>query len=145
MLDVAHMKREISRIKSSFQTSTPATTAKVTKVIHPSISASKEAIPSGSCPNQSAFAWSPASLQSSLSCIQQQMTAQQEACMSMAASVRETVCVPKPEILTFDGHPRSYLRFIRCFDANIAQKINDEGLKQNYLIQFCKNEAKEAI
>ena len=43
--------------------------------------------------------------------------------------------------VTFNGNPKNYFRFIRCFDANIVHKVNDVGLKLNHLIQFCKDEA----
>ena len=41
MLEIARMKREITAMKSSFQSSTPATAARVTQVIHPSIGTSR--------------------------------------------------------------------------------------------------------
>ena len=63
----------------------------------------------------------------------------------MASAVRESISVPKPEIISFSGDPKDYHRFMRCFEANIDKRVEDSGLKLNYLIQFCNGEAKEAI
>ena len=59
--------------------------------------------------------------------------------MSMASVVRESISVPKPEIISFSGDPKDYLRFMRCFEANIDKRVEDSGLKLNYLIQFCND------
>ena len=64
---------------------------------------------------------------------------------AMASAVREGFTMPKPEILTFSGDPAAYYKFIRCFDANIGDRVADDRLKLSYLIQFCKDEAKQAI
>ena len=63
----------------------------------------------------------------------------------MASAVRESISVPKPETISFSGDPKDYHRFMRCFEANIDKRVEDSGLKLNYLIQFCNGEAKEAI
>ena len=76
---------------------------------------------------------------------QQQLASQHEAYSSMASAVRESISVPKPEIISFSGDPKDYHRFMRCFEANIDKRVEDSGLKLNYLIQFCNGEAKEAI
>ncbi len=73
------------------------------------------------------------------------MASQQEAYASMASAVRESISMPKPEIISFSGDSKDYYRFMRCFEATIDKRVYDDGLKLNYLIQFCKGEAKEAI
>ena len=148
LLEMARLKKEISTLESTLRTSTPATgsrAATATQLTHPPAVTSEVPTSRNSYLDPTAVAWSPSPIQNSLSCLQQQMAAQQEACMSMAASVRESVSMPKPEIVSFDGNPKNYFRFIRSFDANIGHKMEDEGLKLNYLIQFCKEEARDAI
>ena len=64
---------------------------------------------------------------------------------AMASAVRASFMMPKPEILTFNGDPVMYYKFIRCFETNIQDQISDSSLRLSYLIQCCTGEAKESI
>ena len=57
----------------------------------------------------------------------------------------KTLMMPRPEILQFNGDSKNYTKFMHCFDTNIDKQLHDDGLKLNYLIQFCEGKAKEAI
>ena len=66
-----------------------------------------------------------------------------DAIKRLAETLQGGFNLPKPEILTFDGNPANYRKFVTNFDANVIN-INDT-LKLNYLIQYCLGEAKSAI
>jgi hypothetical protein len=53
--------------------------------------------------------------------------------------------LPKPELLSFSGNPIDYNKFIHNFNTNICAKVEDPYVKLNYLIQFCKGDARECI
>ncbi|CAH8527045.1 unnamed protein product [Dicrocoelium dendriticum] len=54
-------------------------------------------------------------------------------------------CLPKRELITFDGDPARYWMFMRCFEANVTRTTSDPTIRLSYLIQYCCGEAKEAI
>ncbi|CAH8485099.1 unnamed protein product [Dicrocoelium dendriticum] len=54
-------------------------------------------------------------------------------------------CLPKRELITFDGDPARYWMFMRCFEANVSRTTSDPTIRLSYLIQYCCGEAKEAI
>ena len=72
------------------------------------------------------------------------IAAQTAAYQQIASSVSESQNLPKPELLTFDGNPLDYWRFINNFDANMSL-VSDVHARLKYLIQHCKGKAKEAI
>ena len=51
----------------------------------------------------------------------------------------------KPELLTFDGKPIDYCKFIKNFETNIESRVSDDQMRFSYLIQYCKGEAKSSI
>ena len=53
--------------------------------------------------------------------------------------------LPKPELLTFDGNPMDYCKFIHNFNSNITEKVSDDYTRLNYLIQYCKGDARNSI
>ena len=65
--------------------------------------------------------------------------------VAMASAVRESFMIPKPEILTFNGDPVMYYKFIRCFETHVQDRISDSSLRLSYVIQYCTGEAKESI
>ena len=154
MLEMARLKREINTLESALQTSTPVrastrltqpTTPSSSRPTAPSAIASENLPPASASLNPTAPTWSPSPIQNSLSYLQQQMACQQEAYTSMASAVRESFSMPKPEILCFNSDPKEFHRFMSCFEANIERRVEDNGMKLNYLIQFCKGESREAI
>ena len=50
----------------------------------------------------------------------------------MVSAVRESISVLKPEIISFSEDPKDYHRFVRCFEANMDERVEDSGLKLNY-------------
>ncbi len=72
-------------------------------------------------------------------------TSMTEAYRTMASAIRETVHMPKPEIMPFSGDPCEYFRFSHMFNTNIDKRVEDNCTKLAYLVQFCQGEAKEAI
>ena len=63
----------------------------------------------------------------------------------LASALHEGFNLPKPELLTFDGKPEGYCKFIKNFETNIESRISDNNLKLSYLIQYCTGKAKSSI
>ena len=63
----------------------------------------------------------------------------------MAAAMRDSISLPKPELLTFDGSSRMYMQFMRNFECNIANRVPDYRLKLQYLVQYCNVEVQNYI
>ena len=53
--------------------------------------------------------------------------------------------LPKPELLSFDGSPDNYSRFMKNFECAIECRVKDNRLRLSYLIQYCTGVAKELI
>ena len=62
-----------------------------------------------------------------------------------ATTMHEGFNLPKPELLTFNGTPTDYCKFIKNFETNIEGRVSDYRLRLNYLIQYCNGEAKSCI
>jgi hypothetical protein len=67
-----------------------------------------------------------------------------QAMSEMANVLRETLTAPRPSVLTFDGDPTHYYRFLSSFEAGV-KSLSDPQIKLNYLIQNCTGDAKEAV
>lgn len=65
--------------------------------------------------------------------------------MEIATALRNASDLPKLELLTFDGSPKEYTRFIRNFEKNIESRVSDGYTRLTYLLQYCKGDAKESI
>ena len=52
---------------------------------------------------------------------------------------------PKPEIITFDGNPMNYWRFIRNFECQIDENLDSFVIMLSLLIQHCKGKARKLI
>ena len=52
---------------------------------------------------------------------------------------------PKPEIITFDGNPMNYWRFIRNFECQIDENLDLFVVMLSLLIQHCKGKARKLI
>lgn len=50
-------------------------------------------------------------------------------------TMTNVMMLPKPELLTFNGDPLEYWRFIRNFEKNIETKTTDDSGRLNYLLQ----------
>ncbi|XP_060580217.1 uncharacterized protein LOC132737005 [Ruditapes philippinarum] len=61
----------------------------------------------------------------------------------LASALHEGFNLPKPELLTFDGKPEGYCKFIKNFETNIESRISDNNLKLSYLIQYCTGNCAE--
>ena len=59
--------------------------------------------------------------------------------------VVRNLSMPKREYMSFDGDPLMYPLFIKNFEINVENKESNDGDRLNYLIQYCKGKAKEAI
>ena len=68
-----------------------------------------------------------------------------DAFQAMASAIQESFNLPKPQLLTFNGNPTDYCKFICNFDTNIESRLSDCRLKLSYLIQYCEGEAKRSI
>ena len=53
--------------------------------------------------------------------------------------------MPKREVISFDGDPRKYSRFIKSFEINVERRVNADDERLSYLIQFCSGVAKDAF
>ena len=63
----------------------------------------------------------------------------------LATTLQEGFNLPKPELLTFNGTPTDYCKFVKNFEANIETSVCDDRLRLSYLIQYCNGEAKSSI
>ena len=50
--------------------------------------------------------------------------------------------LPRPEIMEFDSKALNYPRFIKNFMSTIANRVTDDRLKLNYLIQYCTGDSR---
>ena len=57
----------------------------------------------------------------------------------------QAVNLPKPELVTFSGSTKDYIKFIKNFEASIEAYVADPRQKLNYLIQHCSGSAKSSI
>ena len=53
--------------------------------------------------------------------------------------------LPKREFLFFDGNPMNYNRFMRNFELNVENRVQDAGVRLSYLIQYTGGKARDAI
>ena len=53
--------------------------------------------------------------------------------------------LPRVELITFDGHPGQYWRFIRQYENFVECKVTDPGQRFLYLLHYCRGRAREAI
>ena len=63
----------------------------------------------------------------------------------LATTLQEGFNLPKPEMLTFNGTPTDYCKFIKNFETNIENSKSDNRLRLSYLIQYYNGEAKSSI
>ena len=70
---------------------------------------------------------------------------QQNMFHTVAASLGQSIHMPRPELIKFTENATEYWKFINNFKCNVASKIDDNRLKLSYLIQHCVGEPKEAI
>ena len=63
----------------------------------------------------------------------------------LATTLQEGFNLQKPELLTFNGTPTDYCKFIKNFETNIENSISDNRIRLSYLIQYCNGEAKSSI
>lgn len=59
--------------------------------------------------------------------------------------VVRNLSIPKREYMFFDGDPVVYPLFMKNFETNVESKESNPADRLNYLIQYCKGKAKEAI
>ncbi len=83
----------------------------------------------------------PASMSSACS---EMLQIQKQAMFEMVNMLKETLTAPRPSVLTFDGDPIQYYRFLSSFEAGV-KNLDDPQIKLNYLIQNCTGDAKEAV
>ena len=67
------------------------------------------------------------------------------ALQKLATTLQEGFNLPKPELLTFNGSPTNYCKFVKNFEANIETSVSDDRLRLSYLIQYCNGEAISSI
>ena len=60
-------------------------------------------------------------------------------------TLQESLNLPKPELLSFSGHPGDYCKFMCNFETNIEGRVTDPRLGLSYLIHHCMGEAKQSI
>ena len=77
--------------------------------------------------------------------LQRLLSQQQEKTVRYLSSGLERLEMPKREVISFDGDPRKYPRFIKSFEINVERRVNADDERLSYLIQFCSGVAKDAI
>ena len=63
----------------------------------------------------------------------------------LASVLQEGFSLPKPELFSFNGDSLNFTKFVNNFKLNIENRVHDDRVKLNYLIQYCEGEAKELI
>ncbi|CAB4005256.1 Hypothetical predicted protein [Paramuricea clavata] len=53
--------------------------------------------------------------------------------------------LPKREFLYFDGNPVNYTRFMRNFELNVENRVQETSVKLSFLIQYTSGTGREAI
>ena len=57
----------------------------------------------------------------------------------LATTLHEGFNLPKPELLTFNGTPTDYCKFIKNFETNIEGRVSDYRLRLNYLTMHIRS------
>ncbi|XP_068756155.1 uncharacterized protein [Montipora capricornis] len=70
---------------------------------------------------------------------------QQDETVRLVATGLERLEMPKRELMSFDGDPKGYPRFIKGFEVNVERRVKDYDERLTFLIQYCRGAAKEAI
>ncbi|XP_067030756.1 uncharacterized protein [Acropora muricata] len=76
---------------------------------------------------------------------QQEAIKQQDETVRLVATGLERLGMPKRELMSFDGDPKGYPRFIKGFEVNVERRVKDYDERLTFLIQYCRGAAKEAI
>ena len=76
---------------------------------------------------------------------QQEAMKQQDETVRLVATGLERLEMPKRELMSFDGDPKGYPRFIKGFEVNVERRVKDYDERLTFLIQYCRGTAKEAI
>ena len=76
---------------------------------------------------------------------QQEAMKQQDETVRLVATGLERLEMPKRELMSFDGDPKGYSRFIKGFEVNVERRVKDYDERLTFLIQYCRGAAKEAI
>ncbi|XP_046845141.1 uncharacterized protein LOC124438990 [Xenia sp. Carnegie-2017] len=53
--------------------------------------------------------------------------------------------MPQRKYMSFDGEPRNFPLFMKNFEVNVESKESNDADRLNYLIQYCKGTARQAI
>ena len=69
----------------------------------------------------------------------------QDETVRLVATGLERLEMPKRELISFDGDPMRYPRFIKGFEINVERRVKDHDERLSFLIQYCRGAAKEAI
>lgn len=77
--------------------------------------------------------------------VQQEAMKQHDVAVRLMASGLERMEMPKREFLSFDGDPKRYPRFMKSFEINVERRVKEDDEKLSYLIQYCKDPARDAI
>ncbi|XP_022112042.1 uncharacterized protein LOC110991143 [Acanthaster planci] len=56
-----------------------------------------------------------------------------------------TMNIPKPDIKSFSGDPAEYWAFVTGFETGFGSKVTDARTRLTYLVQYCRDKAKESI
>ena len=69
--------------------------------------------------------------------LQRFLSQQQEKTVRYLSSGLERLEMPKRQVISFDGGPRKYPRFIKSFEINVERRVNEDDERLSYLIRFC--------
>ncbi|CAC5425025.1 unnamed protein product [Mytilus coruscus] len=53
----------------------------------------------------------------------------------LASALQEGFNLPKPELLTFDGKPTDYCKFIKNFETNVENRVTDDQLRLHMIVR----------
>ena len=76
---------------------------------------------------------------------QEAMKCQDETVRLVATGLGRLAEMPKRELISFDGDPMRYPRFIKGFEINVERRVKDHDKRLSFLIQYCRGAAKEVI
>ena len=77
--------------------------------------------------------------------LQQEVMKCQDETVRLVATGLERLEMPKRELISFDGDPMGYPRFIKGFEINVECRVRDHDERLSFLIQYGRGAAREAI
>ena len=77
--------------------------------------------------------------------LQQEAMKCQDETVRLVATGLERLEMPKRELISFDGDPMRYPRFIKGFEINVERRVKDHDERLSFLIQYCRGALRKRL